>query len=171
MIEQIKHRFSQETQQLLVSFSSLQPEKLLSRDDTEEENDHLDHLGTYYGMDASALKTEYLLLKEARRDCLQSCKTVLDALQVLHHTGLHRVYGKLYRLYRLFVTLPVTSASYERSFSKLTIVKSKIRSTISQGRLENLMILYVENDITNNLNFEEVIDRFASMGPRRMQLT
>ena len=44
-------------------------------------------------------------------------------------------------------------------------MKSKIRSTTAQDRLENLMILSVENDITNSLNFEDVIDRFASMGP------
>ena len=122
-------------------------------------------------MDSSALKTEYLILKETKEDCLQSCKTVLDVLQALHQTGLYRVFGELYRLYRLLVTLPVTTASCERSFSKLTIVKSKIRSTTAQDRPENLMILSVENDITNSLNFEDVIDRFASMGPRRMQLT
>ena len=74
-------------------------------------------------------------------------------------------------IYRLLVTLPVTTASCERSFGELTIVKSKIRSTTAQDRLENLMILSVENDITNSLNFEGVIDRFASLGPRRMQLT
>ena len=74
-------------------------------------------------------------------------------------------------MYRLLVTLSVTTASCERSFSNLTIVKSKIRSTTAQDRLENLMILSVENDITNSLHFEGVIDRFTSMGPRRMQLT
>ena len=70
-----------------------------------------------------------------------------------------------------FVTLPVTTASCEKSFSKLTIVKNKLRSTTAQDRLENLMILSVENDITTKLNYESVIDNFASMGPRRMQLT
>ena len=125
-------------------------------------------LAQFYGLNASALKTEYSLFKESRRDCLQMCKTVLDVLQTLHQTGLHRVYGELYQLYRLFVTLPVTTASCERSFSKLTIVKSKLRSTTAQERLENLMILFIESDITAILNYESVIDSFASMG---MQLT
>ena len=170
MIEQIEQRFSQETQSLLVSFSYLQPEKLLKRVNEQECEGHLTHLAEFYEMDESALKTEYSLLKESRRDILQNCKTVLDVLQLLHQTGLHRAYSELYQLYRLFATLPITSASCERSFSKLTIVKNKLRSTMVQHRLENLMILFVENDLTDQLNFESVIDSFASMGPRRMQL-
>ena len=114
------------------------------------------------------MKTEYSLLKESRRDILQTCKTVLDVLQLLQQTGLHRAYSELYQLYRLFATLPITSASCERSFSKLTIVKNKLRSTMVQHRLENL---FAENDLTDQLNFESVIDSFAPMGPRRMQLT
>ena len=171
MIEQIEQRFSQETQNLLVSFSYLQPEKLLKHGEEQRAESSLQKLAQFYGMNGSALKTEYSLFKESRRDCLQKCKTMLDVLQVLHQTGLHRVYGELYQLYRLFVTLPVTTASCERSFSKLTIVKNKLRSTTAQDRLENLMILFVENDITTKLNYESVIDNFASMGPRRMQLT
>ena len=101
------------------------------------------HLAEFYEMNKSALKTEYSLLKESRRDILQNCKTVLDVLQLLHQTGLHRAYSELYQLYRLFATLPITSASCERSFSKLTIVKNKLRSTMVQHRLENLMILFV----------------------------
>ena len=116
------------------------------------------------------MKTEYSLLKESR-DILQNCKTVLDVLQLLRQTGLHRAYSELYQLYRLFATLPITSAFCERSFSKLTIVKNKLRSTVVQHRLENLMILFVENDLTDQLNFESVIDSFASMGPFRMRLT
>jgi len=57
----------------------------------------------------------------------------------------------------------ITSASCERSFSKLTIVNNKLCSTMAQHRLENLMILFVENDL---INFESVIDRFASIRPR-----
>ena len=119
MIEQIEQRFSQETQNLLVSFNYLQPEKMLKHGEEQRAESSLQKLAQFYG---SALKTEYSLFKESRRDCLQKCKTMLDVLQVLHQTGLHRVYGELYQLYRLFVTLPVTTASCERSFSKLTIV-------------------------------------------------
>ena len=92
----------------------------------QEAESNLQKLAQFYGLNASALKTEYSLFKESRRDYLQKCKSVLDVLQTLHQTGPHRVYGELYQLYRLFITLPVTTASCERSFSKPTIVKSKL---------------------------------------------
>ena len=167
MIEQIEQRFSQETRALLISFSYLQPEKLLKRGMEQEAKSNLQKLAQFCGLNASTLKTEYSLFKESRRDCLQKCRTVIDVLHTLHQTGLHRVYGELHQLYHLFVTLPVTTASCERSFSKLTIVKSKLRSTTAQERLQNF---FIENDITASLNYESVIDSFASMGPRRMQL-
>ena len=101
IIEQIEQRFSQETQVLLISFSYLQPEKLLKRGIEQEAKSNLEKLAQFYGLNASALKTECSLFKESRKDCLQRCKTVLDVLQTLHQTGLHRVYGELYQLYRL----------------------------------------------------------------------
>ena len=173
MIEQIEQRFSQETNHLLLCFNYLQPEKLLRREETAEEDckDSLTYLGNYYGLDVTALIVEYSLFKESRRDCLQTCTTALDVLKVFLETGLHRVYTQLYKLYKILVTLPITTASCERSFSKLTIVKNKLRSTTLQDRLENLMILFVENDITNTIPYDSVIDSFVAMGPRRMHLT
>ena len=47
-------------------------------------------------------------------------------------------------VYRALLTLPVTTASVERGFSKLTLVKSKLRSTMTEGRLEALLIAAVE---------------------------
>ena len=153
MIEQIEQRFSQETNHLLLCFNYLQPEKLLRREETAVADckDSLTYLGNYYGLDVTALIVEYSLFKESRRDCLQTCTTALDVLKVFLETGLHRVYTQLYKLYKILVTLPITTASCERSFSKLTIVKNKLRSTTLQDRLENLMILFVENDITNTI--------------------
>ena len=172
MIEQIEQRFSQETKNLLVSFSYIQPENLFKRGGAggHECAENLKYLGEYYELSITALTAEYSLLKESSIDKLQTCTTALEVLQVMHQTGLHKVYCELYKLYRIFITLPITSASCERCFSKLTIVKNKLRSTMSQSRLENLMILFVENDITSDLTFDCVIDTFATIGPRRMQL-
>jgi hypothetical protein len=41
----------------------------------------------------------------------------------------------------LFLTLPVTVASAERSFSKLRLIKSYLRSTMGQDRLRGLALL------------------------------
>lgn len=47
---------------------------------------------------------------------------------------------------RLLLTIPVTIANYERSFSKLKFIKMYLRSTMTNQRLNSLAILSVENE-------------------------
>jgi hypothetical protein len=59
-------------------------------------------------------------------------------------------------------TVPATSVSSERSFSKVKLVKTRLRSTIGQGRLESLLLLSCEKDLSNNINIEEAIDTLTN---------
>ena len=43
--------------------------------------------------------------------------------------------------YRILLTIPITVASAKRSFSKLKLIKSYLRSTMSQEKLSGLTIL------------------------------
>jgi hypothetical protein len=70
-------------------------------------------------------------------------------------------YPQLVGLYRILVTLPVTSCSAERSFSKLRIVKNRLRSSMCDEWLKCLMILAAEKDILSRLKNDDIIDRFA----------
>ena len=62
-------------------------------------------------------------------------------------------------LLRVFATLPVTTATGERSFSALKYVKNTLRSTMSENRLNGLTMLFVHKDI--KLDVDAVIDAFA----------
>ena len=70
----------------------------------------------------------------------------------------------------LFVTLPVTVANAERSFSKLKLIKSYLRSSISQERLDGLSLLAIENEAANELDAGELIDKFANNKARMSKL-
>ena len=70
----------------------------------------------------------------------------------------------------ILLTLPVTTASVERGFSKLSLVKTKLRSTMGQDRLEALLLASVEKDILLQLDTAELVACFASMNERRMFL-
>ena len=94
---------------------------------------------------------------------MEQFKSLLDVLKVMKVTGLHRVCAELYELYHIFVILSVTTASCERSFSKLAIVKNKLHSTMSQDTLQSRLILFVENDLTNKIEFDLVIERSSLM--------
>ena len=53
--------------------------------------------------------------------------------------------------YRILLTIPVTVTSAERSFSKLKLIKSYIRSTMSQERLNGLAILSIEKHMLEQI--------------------
>jgi uncharacterized protein YeeX (DUF496 family) len=69
--------------------------------------------------------------------------------------------------YRILLTVPVTVASAERSFSKLKLLKSYLRTTMTQDRLNGLAILSIERDMLGNIDYEQIIDDFSSKNARR----
>ena len=73
-------------------------------------------------------------------------------------------------LFRLFLILPPTSVSCERSFSKLKLIKNYLRNTMAQDRLCHLSILSIEKNFVKNINFDDIIDQFAEMKSRKMKL-
>jgi hAT family C-terminal dimerisation region len=68
------------------------------------------------------------------------------------------------------MTIPVTTASVERGFSKLTYVKNKLRSTMLQDRLEALMLAAVEKDLILQLSNDDLVSKFAGATDRRLDL-
>jgi len=83
---------------------------------------------------------------------------------------LQSIFGEVCIALRIFCTLPVTVASGERVFSKLKLIKSYLRSTMSQERLNNLAILSIESQLALRLNFKDLIEDFASKKARRLAL-
>lgn len=71
---------------------------------------------------------------------------------------------------KLFMTIGVSVASCERSFSKLKLTKNYLRSTMTQTRLNNLGILTIEHEATQNMNFIDVITEFAAVKARKKRL-
>ncbi len=69
--------------------------------------------------------------------------------------------------YRILLTIPVTVASAERSFSKLKLIKTYLRTTMSQERLSGLAMISIENEFLDGLNYDELIEEFASKNERR----
>jgi len=94
-------------------------------------------------------------------------KETKTAIQVLEFVKALDCFPTVSIAYRIMLTIPVTVASAERSFSKLKLIKSYLRSTMSQERLNGLAILCIEKNVLENLDFEEVINDFASQNARR----
>jgi len=86
-----------------------------------------------------------------------SLNTVLQIMRIYDLKG---VFPTLYTSLKNAVTLQVASASPERSFSELAIVKNRLRTTMGSERLEDLIIIWSERDI--KVDYDSVISYFAS---------
>ena len=70
--------------------------------------------------------------------------------------------------YRILLTIPVTVALAERSFSKLKLIKSYFRSTMSQEIMIVLAMLSIEKNMVEKLDYVNLISTFAAKNVRRV---
>ena len=61
------------------------------------------------------------------------------------------------------LTIPVSSANAECSFSALKHIKTYLQSTMCEDCLTNLLIIPIERGLSKNLDYDKFIDAFASV--------
>lgn len=86
-------------------------------------------------------------------DAVASCPRMV--LDYIYREQLLDLYGNLSIALRLLLTLPVTVASGERSFSALKLIKTYLRSTMSQERLSGLALISIEHKVRRSLDLED----------------
>jgi hypothetical protein len=55
------------------------------------------------------------------------------------------IFQNLYIPLRLYLTIPLKNCEVERSFSKLTLIKNRLKSTQTEDRLNVLIIVRINN--------------------------
>lgn len=63
-------------------------------------------------------------------------------------------------LLRLLLVNPASSAEAERSFSGLRRLKTYLRSTSGQQRLNNIAMCHIHSNILDNLHIDELVKQF-----------
>ena len=76
----------------------------------------------------------------------------------------------LWTALRIRLTIPVTVASAERSFSKLKLIKTYLRSTMTLDHLSGLATISVNHELAKEVKIDEIIDEFALKKARRVRL-
>jgi hypothetical protein len=89
-------------------------------------------------------------------------KTAIDAFRATNGHFMPNIKCLLH----IFATLPVTTATAERSFSSLKLIKSYLRTTMQEERLNGLALMYIHSTIP--IDVDEVIDKFAKQRQRKM---
>ncbi|GFS36762.1 integrase catalytic domain-containing protein [Nephila pilipes] len=70
-------------------------------------------------------------------------------------------------LLKIFLTILISNASGERSFSVLKRVKNYLRSSMGEDKLNSMAILYIEQDVLVQIDTQKLIDEFAQEKSRR----
>lgn len=88
----------------------------------------------------------------------------LKSLEFIESNNLTSSFSNFSVALRIYLTLPVTVATGERSFSKLKIIKS-----MCQERLSNLGLIAIEKDLSEEMDLDGIIDELASKKARRVE--
>lgn len=104
-------------------------------------------------------------LLQRSSSCATSMTTMIDLACFLEPYKL--AFHEIYRLLNIAIVLPVTSAACERSFSALKLIKTYLRSTMSDIRLSSLALLSIECVRAESINMDAFMDEFDSRHDNR----
>lgn len=153
-------------------FEAVQVKSLISATD-EQLKLTIPKLTTFYDeLSESALLLEIPRLRrhlKAASIYLEKAKdwAILDVLQFIVEWDFMESLPNLTLSLKLCLTICVSVASCERSFSKLKLIKNYLRSTMGQSRLSDLAILSIESELVKGIDFNEVIHNFAALKARK----
>ena len=71
-------------------------------------------------------------------------------------------------LLRIYFTIPVTTCTAECSFSCLRRIKTYLRYSMTEERLNNVILLHVHKEETDHLNLKEIASEFVTANDRRL---
>ena len=117
------------------------------------------------GMNAVA---QYRLwVTKLKRELLTTDNPPTDHIATLSF-GDANVSPSIYALLTIASILPISTATDERSFSSLRLLKTYLRNRTTEDRLNGLAMMYIY--ATETIYVDRVIERFANMKNRRLLL-
>ena len=74
------------------------------------------------------------------------------------------MFPNIHTILKVLLTMPISAASAERSFSGLRRLKTYLRSNMSETRLSGLALLHIHHE--TDINISEIVREFDTCGQR-----
>ncbi|XP_074556811.1 uncharacterized protein LOC141812699 [Curcuma longa] len=174
MIQEMNNRFSESNTEVLTCIACLDPKDSFSQFDIGK----LLHLAKLYPEDFSL--TDHIILENQLETYILNVReedefSMIEDLESLAkkmvETGKNTVFSLVYRLIELALVLPVTTASVERVFSAMKIIKTDLRNRMGDEWMNDSLVVYIEKEIFATIENEQILQHFQQMNTRRTQLS
>ena len=94
----------------------------------------------------------------------------LQIYRLLHENHLQNSYPNVEIALRIYLSMMVTNCSGERSFSKLSLIKDRLRNRIGQGKLNKITQMSIEHELLHDMDTSTIIKKFAHAKARKKKL-
>ena len=79
-------------------------------------------------------------------DLFLELQGVSELAEKLMNTGKHEIYPLVYLLLKLILTLPVATATIERSFSAMKYLENELRNWMGDQWMNDCLVVYIVRD-------------------------
>jgi hypothetical protein len=172
-LQELNNRFTEVGTELLLCVACLSPRDSFSAFDKEK----LLRLAQFYPSEFSPIQLlaldsqlEIYYIDVCSEDAFSDLEGISDLSIKLVETRKHIVYPLVYLLLELSLILPVATATAERAFSAMKIIKSELRNRMGDKWLNDCLVTYIEKDVFMEIENEKILQYFQKMLERREQL-
>ncbi|KAL6491731.1 hypothetical protein OROGR_034096 [Orobanche gracilis] len=167
---ELDHRFSDSAMELLHLASSLDPKNAY---ETFRSVDVLQVMEKFYPEDFSdhektilKMQLQHYAIDVVQHADYKKLTSIAELCQWLVRTRREITFDLIYRVIGLLLTLPVSTATTERSFSAMNIVKTRIQSKMEDEFLNDSLVLYIERELAEKITLDEIIEDFKAAKDR-----
>ncbi len=163
-------RFDANCSQNLMEFMRLLPFEVV-KTTSQLKSENFGSILQFYGGDLPSVRSfdaELDLWQNKWKGDAHLAQELNTPEKVLRHTDAD-YFPNIRTLIVILSTLPVTSCESERSISMLKRIKTALRSTMTENRLNGLAMLQYHRDIT--VTADEVVEEFVQRQPRRLLMS
>jgi hypothetical protein len=162
VINHISHRFEQRGMIMYANMESLVKTAL----DRHDFSALLNEVANFYDdFQKSRLETQLKMLP----DICPGSRSVTEAVHQFRQKAkeVRLLFDEVERLFTFLLVVPASSATAERSFSALKRLKSYLRTTMSQERLNHVTVLHVHKERLDTVNTDKLTAEFVSRNDYR----
>ena len=120
----------------------------------------------FYGIDQEILQVEQKMFTSFRQEHgFPEGQKVAEVLQLMQENDLFDMLPEFAKVMVILAVIPATSCSAERSFSALRRLKTYLRNTMGQERINSIALINIEREYANAVmekDMERIINIFAS---------